>query len=80
MRTFAAGADHQQPGDPDKLAAAMMTLVNADTPPRRLPLGSDTVRAIEDKHRNVNRELDSRRHLALSADFVTATDLRDPRR
>jgi NAD(P)-dependent dehydrogenase (short-subunit alcohol dehydrogenase family) len=70
MRTFARGADHQQPGDPTKLADAILQLVAAAEPPRRLPLGSDTVRAIEDKHRAVVRELERWRALAESTDFV----------
>jgi hypothetical protein len=71
MRTFAASADHQQPGDPTKLASAILQLFDAAEPPRRLPLGSDTVRAIEDKHRAVARELERWRALAVSTDFVT---------
>jgi NAD(P)-dependent dehydrogenase (short-subunit alcohol dehydrogenase family) len=34
MRTFAAGVNHQQPGDPAKLAAAMLTLADSAQPPR----------------------------------------------
>jgi NAD(P)-dependent dehydrogenase (short-subunit alcohol dehydrogenase family) len=72
MRSFAAGADGQQPGDPQRLAAAMLELVDAPTPPRRLPLGSDTVRRIAEKHREVEAELDTWRALAVSTDFVAA--------
>lgn len=72
MRTFAAGADHQQPGNPRQLAKAILTLVNAENPPSRLPLGSDTVRAIETKHNAVATELEAWRELALSTDFVEA--------
>ena len=72
MRSFAAGADGQQPGDPQRLAAAMLKLVDAARPPRRLPLGSDTVRRIGEKHREVEAELAAWRALALSTDFVAA--------
>ncbi len=72
MRAFAAGANGQQPGDPQRLARAMLELVDAPKPPRRLPLGSDTVRRIGEKHREVEAELESWRALALSTDFVAA--------
>ena len=43
MRVFAEGSDHQQPGDPARLAEVPLLLADAKTPPRRLPLGSGTV-------------------------------------
>jgi NAD(P)-dependent dehydrogenase (short-subunit alcohol dehydrogenase family) len=70
MRRFAAGANHGQPGDPAKLAKAFLTLVNAANPPRRLPLGSDTVQRIKQKNRFVETELAEWRELALSTDFA----------
>lgn len=69
MRRYAAEANHGQPGDPEKLAQAFLRLVNAVNPPVRLPLGSDTVRRIEQKHRFVEHELAVWRSLALSTDF-----------
>ena len=41
-------------------------------PPTRLALGSDTVAGIEEKHRDVERELDLWRAVSLSTDFVRA--------
>jgi NAD(P)-dependent dehydrogenase (short-subunit alcohol dehydrogenase family) len=70
MRVFAEGADHQQPGDPARLADALMVIADAKTPPHRLPLGSDSVTRIEQKHRDVSAELNEWRSLALSADFT----------
>jgi NAD(P)-dependent dehydrogenase (short-subunit alcohol dehydrogenase family) len=70
VRDFARGADGQQPGDPQRLAEAVITLVNADKPPRRLPLGADTVHRIEEKHREVEAELAQWRTLSLSTGFV----------
>lgn len=70
VRTFAAGADGQQPGNPQRLAEAIMTLVEAPQTPRRLPLGSDTVHRIEQKHREVEAELASWRTVAMSTGFV----------
>lgn len=69
MRRFATDANHAQPGDPAKLAQAFMALVDADEPPIRLPLGSDTVQRIEEKHRFVERELSDWRQLTHSTDF-----------
>jgi len=43
MRDFAAKANRQQPGDPEKLAAAFVKLANAENPPVHLPLGNDTL-------------------------------------
>jgi NAD(P)-dependent dehydrogenase (short-subunit alcohol dehydrogenase family) len=70
VRRFAQGADGQQPGDPQRLAEAVMTLVGIQQPPRRLPLGADTVARIEQKHRDVETELAQWRALSLSTGFV----------
>jgi len=72
MRVFAESADHQQPGDPERLAEAILILADANSPPRRLPLGSDTVSKIEEKNRNVSAALDEWRALALSTDFAAS--------
>ncbi|MFP3700348.1 short-chain dehydrogenase/reductase, partial [Burkholderia sp. SIMBA_013] len=49
VRRRAVDLNHQQPGDPVRLAAAMVELANAAEPPLRLPLGSDTLAAIAEK-------------------------------
>jgi NAD(P)-dependent dehydrogenase (short-subunit alcohol dehydrogenase family) len=72
MRNFAAGANHAQPGDPAKLAKAMLNLVNAAEPPVRMPFGSDTVARIEEKNAKVAEELARWRQLSLSTDFTAA--------
>jgi NAD(P)-dependent dehydrogenase (short-subunit alcohol dehydrogenase family) len=71
MRRLATDVNHAQPGDPAKLAKAFLTLVNAANPPRRLPLGSDTVQRLEQKNRFVETELAEWRELALSTDFTS---------
>jgi len=68
MRQFAAGANHTQPGDPAKLARAILQVVDADDPPMRLPFGSDTIRRIEAKNTFVAAELARWRGLAISTD------------
>jgi NAD(P)-dependent dehydrogenase (short-subunit alcohol dehydrogenase family) len=69
MRSFAAGANHQQPGDPEKFAKAMLKLADAAKPPVRLQLGSDTVARVREKNRFVEKEMAEWMDLALSTDF-----------
>jgi len=67
-RSFAGEHNHQQPGDPAKLAKALLELVALPDPPVRLQLGSDAVKRIEQKNAFVHSE--SQRWLSLS----TSTD------
>jgi NAD(P)-dependent dehydrogenase (short-subunit alcohol dehydrogenase family) len=73
MRTFAAAVNNQQPGDPRRLAQAIVQLAATPRPPTRLALGSDTVARIEEKHRDVERELAQWRTVSLSTDFQEGT-------
>ncbi|MDT0270306.1 oxidoreductase [Streptomyces sp. DSM 44915] len=41
-RSFIKGVDGSQPGDPAKAAAAILTALDAETTPLRLPLGNDS--------------------------------------
>lgn len=70
MRDFAASANHAQPGNPAKLAAGIVTLVNSANSPLRMPFGSDTVAVIEEQNASVAKELAEWRALALSTDFA----------
>ncbi|MGM9482282.1 oxidoreductase [Roseateles sp. NT4] len=58
-----------QPGDPVRLAQAMLALVDAQNPPLRLPMGTDTLQAIADKHAFVEAETAAWRGLAASTDY-----------
>jgi NAD(P)-dependent dehydrogenase (short-subunit alcohol dehydrogenase family) len=69
VRRVAAGLNHMQPGDPKKLAAAMVELADAPTPPLRLPLGTDTLKAIADKNAYVTQETETWKVLSASTDF-----------
>ncbi len=69
MRTVAAGLSHNQPGDPAKLAQVLIDFADAPNPPVRLPLGSDTVAAIEAKHASDAKILANWRHVSISTDF-----------
>ncbi|KAA1001767.1 SDR family NAD(P)-dependent oxidoreductase [Paraburkholderia panacisoli] len=69
VRRLAVGMNHNQPGDPEKLATALVTLADAQTPPLRLPLGTDTLKAIADKNAYVTAETEQWKELSRSTDF-----------
>jgi NAD(P)-dependent dehydrogenase (short-subunit alcohol dehydrogenase family) len=69
VRAAAGGLNHNQPGDPTKLAHALVAFADAPNPPVRLPLGSDAVAAIEAKHKADSRILAEWRSVSLSTDF-----------
>ncbi|GJH33253.1 SDR family NAD(P)-dependent oxidoreductase [Paraburkholderia hospita] len=69
LRELAASINHNQPGDPQRLATALVKLVDAPTPPLRLPLGTDTLKAIEDKNTYVTTETKTWEALSASTDF-----------
>lgn len=70
MRDFAASANHGQPGDPSKLASALLQLADSEQPPVRLQLGSDTVQRVRAKNALVETEMSQWLELALSTDFA----------
>lgn len=69
LRRLAVDINHNQPGDPQKLATAVVTLVDAQTPPLRLPLGTDTLKAIAEKNAYVTTETQTWEALSQSTDF-----------
>ena len=71
VRVRAKQISLNQPGDPVRLAQALLTLVSAPRPPLRLPMGSDTLQVIRDKHSFVEQETAEWRALAASTDFPT---------
>jgi len=71
VRRKAVEMNHNQPGDPTKLAAAMITLVDASNPPLRLPLGTDTLAAIAAKNAYVKQETEAWKDLSASTDFAS---------
>ncbi|NVD69426.1 SDR family NAD(P)-dependent oxidoreductase [Duganella sp. BJB1802] len=71
MREFAAGVNHKQPGDPAKLAGALLQLADSAQPPVRLQLGSDTVERVRAKNLSVEAEMAQWLELAVSTDFDT---------
>lgn len=69
QRAWWQDQDGRQPGDPDKLAEALVTLVRADSPPRRLIAGADVVAIGERKIAELRSDLDSNRELSASLTF-----------
>ncbi|KVV41433.1 short-chain dehydrogenase [Burkholderia territorii] len=69
LRHLAAEINHNQPGDPARLATAMLSLVDAETPPLRLPLGTDTLKAVAEKNAYVTAETEAWKALSASTDF-----------
>ena len=70
MRQAALSSNHKQPGDPARLAKALLQIVDDPNPPLRMPFGSDTVATIEAKNAFVAEELNNWRTLAVSTDFA----------
>ena len=69
VRSIATSLNHNQPGDPAKLADVVVALADAPNPPVRLPLGSDTVATIEAKHAADAQILKNWRKVSASTDF-----------
>ncbi|MFE3441929.1 oxidoreductase [Nocardia sp. NPDC059180] len=68
-KQFVQGGDGGQAGDPAKAAAAIVTALNAEQTPLRLPLGSDAVDAIIGHLDGVRTELDEWEKLARDTAF-----------
>ncbi|WP_280439577.1 oxidoreductase [Nocardia cyriacigeorgica] len=68
-KEFVQGSDGDQAGDPAKAAAAIITALDAEQTPLRLPLGSDAVDAIIGHLDGVRAELDQWDKLARGTAF-----------
>ena len=66
VRAIVPQLSHNQPGDPVKLARALVELANCPDPPLRLPLGPDTLQRMAYKNAVVERETAAWRELAAS--------------
>lgn len=69
VRMNAGRINGAQPGDPAKLAEVLVDLVEVADPPVRLPLGADTIAAIEAKHASDAAIVAQWRSVALSTGF-----------
>jgi len=72
VREHARDVNHAQPGDPAKAVAAILRLAEAERPPLRVQLGSDSFGAVADKLGTVADEQAQWRELAMSTDFDAA--------
>lgn len=61
------GVDGKQEGDPHKAALAIIQVVNAESPPLRLPLGKIALATISSKLAHVQKDLDNWSELAANA-------------
>ncbi|MEU6349768.1 oxidoreductase [Streptomyces sp. NPDC047072] len=68
VRGLIPGLNHTQPGDPVKAATAVLALADAEVPPLRAQLGSDSVATLEAKLTELREESLAWRELALSTD------------
>lgn len=64
-----AGMNGTQPGDPAKLAAAIVTLSDSDALPARFIAGADAAEAIEQKQAAVQAQIDTNRGLSASLSY-----------
>lgn len=63
-----AFADHL-PGDPRKVAEAVLTVVGLDDPPLRLLLGRDVLAAVREKLAELTASIDAWEHVTVDVDF-----------
>lgn len=68
MRSFATQVNKKQPGDPKKLAQAIIKLANAEKPPVHLPLGNDTLAMYREKTAKFEKDIED------WYDVITGTD------
>lgn len=69
LREFYETRNHQQAGDPAKLAANIVTLARHEAPPRRYAAGSDAIGMLRETYRSRREELDRWQTLSLSTDI-----------
>lgn len=68
MRKFATQANKKQPGDPVKLAKAIVKVANTEKPPVHLPLGTDSLQRYREKTANFEKDIEA------WYDVITGTD------
>jgi NAD(P)-dependent dehydrogenase (short-subunit alcohol dehydrogenase family) len=69
QRAWWEAQDGQQPGDPDKLARALLAIVDEDPPPRRFIAGADVITLAERKIAELQEQIESHRELSTSLTF-----------
>jgi NAD(P)-dependent dehydrogenase (short-subunit alcohol dehydrogenase family) len=66
MRELYASMNGKQPGDPAKLAQALLTIADEEQPPFRFIAGADAIAQAEQKLAERRRQIDACRHLSTS--------------
>jgi NAD(P)-dependent dehydrogenase (short-subunit alcohol dehydrogenase family) len=61
--------NQKQPGDPDKLAQALMTIAAEDQPPLRFMAGADVLASVEEKVAELTKQAEAYRELSTSLDY-----------
>lgn len=69
LMQFWKGANGQQPGDPAKLANALITIANEEKPPLRFLAGADAVATAEQVSSTLHQQADAYRELSSSMAF-----------
>ena len=70
QRTWWQAQDGQQPGDPDKLARALVAISNEQPPPRRFIAGAEVIGLAERKIAELREDVESHRDLSQSLAFA----------
>jgi hypothetical protein len=58
----------KQLGDPDRLAAAVLDLVESDNPPPQLLLGSDALKLVSGRIERLRQEIEAWKSVTVSTD------------
>lgn len=69
QRVWWAAQDGQQAGDPDKLAQALLTILDEDPPTRRFIAGADVMTLAQRKIDELREQMESHRELSTSLTF-----------
>lgn len=75
VRAHRRAADGNQLGDPEKAAAAILSVIDAAEPPAHLVLGSDALRLVRAGRAAVDAEIDKWADLSRSTDFAEGAQL-----
>ena len=72
-RAMITGMDGTQPGDPARAAGAILSALDAEQTPLRLPLGDDAVDGVLDHLDAVATEVRAREHLSRATAYPSET-------
>ena len=73
MRAAAGQLDGSQPGDPLKLAQALLALAASERPPVHLPLGTDSLAQYRQKTANLEKEIVAWQGVTAGTDYPAAS-------